>query len=198
MGAKQNHIPTLKTIPCTPYKVPPPTSPPSGGRLEGALWLDGSQIDLQLLSQCDDYFMSQAVMLAWQAGCAGEVPVGAVVVCSGRVVGQGYNRTRTDCDPTAHAEIIALRQAALQQGNYRLTDSTLYVTLEPCPMCAGAIVQARIARVVFAAADPRAGACGTVFNIVQSASLNHHTQVQGGVFEAVSADLLRAFFRRRR
>ena len=112
--------------------------------------------------------MERALALARRAAAAGEVPVGAVLVRDGEIIGEGYNRPISACDPTAHAEILALRQAAARVGNYRLPDSILYVTLEPCPMCAGAIVHARVKRVVFGASDPRTGAAGTVFNLLQA------------------------------
>jgi tRNA(adenine34) deaminase len=142
--------------------------------------------------------MAQALLLARQAIEQGEVPVGAVLVKEGLSLGQGYNRLITACDPTAHAEIVALRQAAVRLGNYRLVDTTLYVTLEPCPMCAGALLQARVKRLVFGAWDPRAGAAGTVFNLLQSEHLNHRTEVQGGVLGELCGELLRDFFRSRR
>ncbi len=127
-----------------------------------------------------------------------EVPVGAVVVVNGRPVAQAGNRMRTDCDPTAHAEIIALRAAARQVGNYRLTEATLYVTLEPCAMCAGALVQARIRRLVFGAADPKAGAVVSHFGLCTASVLNHRLLVTGGVLAEACGDLLRDFFRQRR
>jgi tRNA(adenine34) deaminase len=142
--------------------------------------------------------MAQALVLARQAIEQGEVPVGAVLVKEGLSLGQGYNCLITACDPTAHAEIVALRRAAARLGNYRLVDTTLYVTLEPCPMCAGALLQARVKRLVFGARDPRAGAAGTVFNLLQSEHLNHRTEVQGGVLGELCGELLRDFFRSRR
>ena len=142
--------------------------------------------------------MARALELAQQAANQGEVPIGAVVVMDGLAVGEGYNRPIASSDPTAHAEIIALRQAAARAGNYRLPGSTLYVTLEPCPMCAGAMVQARVARVVYGAGDSRAGACGTVFDILRSERLNHQARVDGGVLGEACAELLRSFFRMRR
>lgn len=147
----------------------------------------------------DQPWMEYALVLARQAFAAGEVPVGAVLIIDdGTIIGEGYNQPISTCDPTAHAEILALRQAAARIGNYRLTDSTLYVTLEPCPMCAGAIIHARVRRVVFGASDPRTGAAGTVFNLLQSDHLNHRAKVQGGVLEKACAELLRTFFRTRR
>lgn len=146
----------------------------------------------------DRYWMAQALDLAQQAAAAGEVPVGAVLVRGEALIGAGWNQPIGACDPTAHAEVLALRAAAARVGNYRLVDSTLYVTLEPCPMCAGALVQARVARVVFGAVDPRAGAAGTVFNVLQSARLNHRAEVTGGVLAEGCGTLLRDFFRARR
>jgi tRNA(adenine34) deaminase len=128
----------------------------------------------------------------------GEVPVGAVVVCGERVVARGHNRTREAADPTAHAEIRALREAVAKQGDWRLTDCVLYVTLEPCAMCAGAIVLARIERLVFAAHDPKAGMCGSLGNLVQDERLNHRVAVESGVLADESGELLREFFREKR
>lgn len=150
------------------------------------------------LFEQDRLWMRQALRLAEQAAAVGEVPVGAVLVRDGEVIGSGFNRPIGNCDPTAHAEILALRQAAEHVGNYRIIDSTLYVTLEPCPMCAGAMVHARVGRVVFGASDPRAGAAGTVFNLLQSESLNHRAAVTGGVLDDACGQLLRDFFRSRR
>lgn len=142
--------------------------------------------------------MDRALELARRAAGAGEVPVGAVLVQGGELIGEGWNQPIGACDPTAHAEVMALRAAAARVGNYRLVDSTLYVTLEPCPMCAGAIVHARVGRVVFGAVDPRAGAAGTVFDLLQSATLNHRAEVSGGVLSDACGALLRDFFRARR
>jgi tRNA(adenine34) deaminase len=128
----------------------------------------------------------------------GEVPVGAVVVCGDQVVARDHNRTREAADPTAHAEIHALREAAAKQGDWRLTDCVLYVTLEPCAMCAGAIVLARIERLVFAAHDPKAGMCGSLGNLVQDERLNHRVAVESGVLADESGELLREFFREKR
>lgn len=143
-------------------------------------------------------FMREALVLAREAASAGEVPVGAVVVKDGEVVGRGYNRPISGRDPTAHAEIIALRSAAERLGNYRLTGCDLYVTLEPCAMCAGAIMHARIARLVYGAADPKSGACGSVVNLFAETRLNHHTAATGGVMAAEAGYLLREFFSGRR
>jgi tRNA(adenine34) deaminase len=143
--------------------------------------------------------MLRALELAAQAAAEGEVPVGAILVgADGEVLGEGANAPIARHDPTAHAEILALRAAALRLGNYRLPGTTLYVTLEPCAMCAGALVHARVARLVFAAPDPKSGACGSVMNIVRNERLNHRVEVDGGVLEAEAAAQLRAFFEARR
>jgi len=146
----------------------------------------------------DLQWMERALELARCAEAEGEVPVGAVVVANGEVIGEGWNRPIALHDPTAHAEIHAIRDAAIQQKNYRIPGSTLYVTLEPCAMCAGAIVHARIERVVFAATDPRSGAAGSQFQLLQHSALNHHCQIESGVMGEESSELLRDFFRRRR
>ena len=146
----------------------------------------------------DERYMRRALELAGQAGEAGEVPVGAVLVLEGRVAGEGRNRMIEAADPTAHAEIEALRAACGSAGNYRLPGAELFVTLEPCAMCAGALVLARVARVVFSARDPRSGAAGSVFNILQNTALNHRCEVQSGPLEEESAELLRSFFQSRR
>lgn len=142
--------------------------------------------------------MRRALALAGEAEAAGEVPVGALVVLDGEVIGEGWNRPISSHDPTAHAEIVALRDAADRMGNYRLTGATLYVTLEPCLMCAGAMVHARIGRLVYGAPDPRAGAAGTVFEVLESPALNHRVEVAGGVLAMDCGERLRAFFRARR
>jgi len=147
----------------------------------------------------DQHFMRHALRLAARAAEAGEVPVGALLVDrQGVVIGEGWNGPIGSHDPTAHAEIQAVRAACLQVGNYRLPGTTLYVTLEPCPMCAGALVHARIGRVVFGAADPRSGAAGSLFNLLDSRELNHRAQVSGGVLAEECGQLLRDFFRARR
>jgi len=146
----------------------------------------------------DEQFMHEALSLARQAAAAGEVPVGAVVVKDGTVVGRGYNRPISARDPTAHAEVIALRNAAEQLGNYRLADCSLYVTLEPCAMCAGAIMHARVGRLVYATMDPKSGACGSVVNLFAENRLNHHATVTGGVLADEAARLLQDFFVARR
>jgi len=132
------------------------------------------------------------------AADAGEVPIGAVVVRDGAIVARGQNRVLRDVDPTAHAEIVAMRAAATALGNYRLNGCTLYVTLEPCAMCAGAMIHARIDRLVFAAADPKAGACGSVLSVLNHPQLNHQMQMEQGIAAEESAELLRGFFRERR
>ncbi len=144
-------------------------------------------------------YMQAALDLAKQAAEAGEVPVGAVVVYQDEIIGTGWNQPIRAQDPTAHAEIQAIRAAARQLGNYRLTGSTLYVTLEPCVMCAGAIVQARIARVVYGARQPRTGAAGSVFDLLPSDHrFNHRTECTGGLAAAAASDLLQTFFAQRR
>ena len=146
----------------------------------------------------DDPFMLHALNLARRARDEGEVPVGAVVVAEGEIIGEGWNRPITSRDPSAHAEIQALRSAGDRMGNYRLPGAVLYVTLEPCVMCAGAIFQARLAEVVFGAFDPKAGAAGGVVNLFEETRLNHHTRPRGGVMQEECAALLRDFFRERR
>ena len=142
----------------------------------------------------DERWMDSALREAELAYKKKEVPIGAVVVHKGRIIGRGYNQIESLRDPTAHAEMIAITAAATQIGGRRLEDCTLYVTLEPCPMCAGAIVLARIPRLVFGAWDPKAGACGTLFNIVQDERLNHRVEVVGGISEAKCSDMLKEFF----
>lgn len=143
-------------------------------------------------------FMRVALDLAQQARDAGEVPVGAVVVKDGAIIGRGYNRPISTADPTAHAEVMALRDAARHLSNYRLTDCTLYVTLEPCSMCVGAIFHARLARLVYGAADPKTGACGSVIDLPAQTQLNHHLQVTGGILAEEAGILLKQFFAERR
>ena len=143
-------------------------------------------------------WMSRALELAREAAKAGEVPVGAVIVREGEVIGEGHNRTVTDADPTTHAELVAIRKAAETLGDWRLLDCTLYVTLEPCAMCAGAVVLARIPRVVFGALDPKAGMVESLGSLLQDRRLNHRCEVTGGVLAAESGELLRSFFRERR
>ena len=142
--------------------------------------------------------MAQALALADEAGAAGEVPVGAIVVADGLVVGRGANAPVATFDPTAHAEILALRDAGRQLGRYRLEDCTLYVTLEPCPMCAAAMVHARLKRVVFGAWDPRQGAVDSAFQLLHSPHLNHRVDAFGGVLGEQCGHLLKSFFQQRR
>jgi tRNA(adenine34) deaminase len=142
--------------------------------------------------------MQAALAEARLAGEAGEVPIGAVVVLEGAIIARGQNRVLRDLDPTAHAEVVALRAAAAAIDNYRLTGCTLYVTLEPCAMCAGAMIHARLDRLVFAAADPKAGACGSVLAVLNHPQLNHQMEVEQGILADETADLLRSFFRERR
>ena len=146
----------------------------------------------------DAKWMQEALVLARLAEAAGEVPVGAVLVKDGAIVGSGWNQPIGAHDPSAHAEVMALRAAAKLAGNYRLTGTTLYVTLEPCAMCAGALVHARVARLVYGAADPKAGAAGSVFNLAQTDKLNHRLEVTGGVLAEECGSLLKDFFSRRR
>ena len=146
----------------------------------------------------DDDWMAHALALARAAGARGEVPVGAIVVCDERIVGRGGNAPIGACDPTAHAEIAALREAAATLGNYRLPGCALYVTLEPCAMCAGAVLHARIARLVYGARDPKTGACGSVIDLTGETRLNHHTRVTGGVAADACGALLTQFCAARR
>ena len=143
-------------------------------------------------------FMQAALAQPRQAAEAGEVPIGAIAVHNGAIVGCGQNRVLRDNDPTAHAEIVALREAAAFFGNYRLNGCTLYVTLEPCAMCAGAMIHARVDRLVYAAADPKAGAAGSVLSVLNHPKLNHQMQVEQGILAEESSELLRNFFRERR
>lgn len=142
--------------------------------------------------------MQEALRAAQRALEAGEVPIGAVVVHEGKVVGRGFNRNIADSDPTAHAEVMALREAGAAIGNHRLSDCELFATIEPCAMCAGALVHARIRRLVYGADDPRAGAVQSVMRVVNHPSLNHQMEVRGGVLAGKCADLLQEFFRARR
>ena len=146
----------------------------------------------------DADWMQHAYGLAKKAEAMGEVPVGAVVVADNQLIAEGWNQCILSHDPTAHAEIIALRKAGKKLQNYRLTDTTIYVTLEPCPMCTGAMVHARVGRLVFGASDPRTGAAGTVFQLAQNEQLNHSLQVEGGVLGHECAEQLKAFFRNKR
>ena len=146
----------------------------------------------------DQAFMARALEMARLAEARSEVPVGAVLVLDGRVVAEGHNRTRTDADPTAHAEVVVLRAAARRLGLRILPGATLFVTLEPCAQCAGAIVLARVARLVFGAPDPKAGMAGSLDNLVQDPRLNHSVELTGGVLAEPSGEVLRSFFRARR
>jgi tRNA(adenine34) deaminase len=146
----------------------------------------------------DTDFMQLALAQAQHAWSAGEVPVGAVVVRDGELIAVGYNQPIGRHDPTAHAEIVALRAAAEKLGNYRLPGCELFVTLEPCVMCSGAMMHARLARVVYGAADPKTGACGSVLNLFEQEKLNHHTELVGGVLADEAGAMLRGFFAERR
>ncbi len=149
-------------------------------------------------TQTDIGYMQQAIALAQQAAEQGEVPVGAIIVKDGAIIGKGSNTPIDTHDPTAHAEIIAMRDAAQRIGNYRLVDCTLYVTLEPCAMCTGAMQHARIARVVYGASDAKTGACGSVVDLMAETKLNHHAVVEGGVLAEECGSLLSTFFKARR
>ncbi len=151
-----------------------------------------------MMSSADEVWMQEAMSLARRAEESGEVPVGALVVSDGKVIGEGWNQPIAKHDPCAHAEIQAIRSACLYQQNYRLTGASLYVTLEPCAMCAGAIVHARVQRVIFAAHDPRTGAAESVFQLLNNPALNHHCDIVSGICAEESANMLRAFFRARR
>jgi len=142
----------------------------------------------------DDFFMGGALRQAARAYEAGEVPVGAVIVRGGRIIARAFNQVEQLKDATAHAEMLALTQAEASVGNWRLTDCTLYVTKEPCPMCAGAMVHTRLARVVFGASDPKGGAAGSAMNLLQCPALNHHCEITGGVREEECRELLQSFF----
>ena len=150
------------------------------------------------MSERDRYFMQLALEQARRAGACGEVPVGAVVVRAEEVIGSGFNQPIGRADPSAHAEIVALRAAAAALGNYRLPGCELFVTLEPCVMCAGAMLHARLARVVYGATDPKTGACGSVLDLFAEQRLNHHTRIEGGVLDQECGQLLKDFFRARR
>lgn len=149
-------------------------------------------------SATDELWMEEALRCAQRALEAGEVPVGAIVVCDGRIVGRGWNRNITDSDPSAHAEIMALREAGATVGNHRLGDCELFATIEPCPMCAGAVVHARMRRLVYGADDPKAGAVDSVIQVLNHPRLNHKIDVRRGVLAGRSAELLQAFFKSRR
>lgn len=162
---------------------------------------NGAEITIDLLQdlrELDEFLMGFALHEARLAHAASEVPIGAVVVIDKQIVGSGYNQPISRRDPTAHAEIIALREAARRIGNYRLTEATLYVTIEPCAMCAGALVNARIKRLVYGAPDLRAGGVDTVFQICSNSSLNHRVEVTAGVLAEAGRELMQSFFRQRR
>lgn len=143
-------------------------------------------------------YMQRAFELAQKAKDQDEVPVGAVIVYENEIIGEGCNQPISSNDPTAHAEIIALRQAGLALNNYRLPNASMYVTLEPCAMCAGALVHARLAKLIFAADDPKTGACGSVFNLLQTNELNHKVEIEKGIMEEKSRTLLQDFFKAKR
>lgn len=146
----------------------------------------------------DQIFMQEAILEAVQAARDGEVPIGAVIVFNNQIIAKAHNLRETNGDPTAHAEILVLRKAAGLKHHWRLLETTLYTTLEPCPMCAGAMVMARVNRLVFGASDPKAGAAGSLMNIVQDLRLNHRLEVTGGVMEKECRELLKDFFKNRR
>jgi tRNA(adenine34) deaminase len=154
--------------------------------------------DQRPTTEPDELWMAEALRAAQRALEAGEVPVGAVVVCGGRIVGCGWNRNITDSDPAAHAEIVALREAGATLGNHRLAECELFATIEPCPMCAGALVHARIKRLVYGADDPKAGAVQSVMQVVNHPQLNHRMEVRSGVLAGRCAELLQTFFKSRR
>ncbi len=157
-----------------------------------------SPVSVADIESPDVMWMRHALLLAHRAAAEGEVPVGAVIVKDGELIAEGWNRPIGNHDPSAHAEMQAMREAGKRLQNYRLNGTTLYVTLEPCPMCAGAMVHARIGRVVFGAADPRTGAAGSVYNLLQTEQLNHRCEVTAGVLATECGQLLRNFFRARR
>jgi len=146
----------------------------------------------------DEFWMEEALRAAQRALEAGDVPVGAVVVCGDEIIGRGWNRNLADTDPTAHAEIVALRQASANLGNHRLGDCSLFATIEPCAMCAGALVHARLRRLVYGADDPKAGAIHSVMEVLNHPQLNHRMEVRGGVLAGRCAEVLQTFFRNRR
>ena len=149
-------------------------------------------------AELDRQFMQQALDQAMLAGAAGEVPVGAVLVRDGQIISTGFNQPIGNSDPSAHAEMMALRTAAQDESNYRLPGTTLYVTLEPCTMCAGAMLHARVERVVFGAADPKTGAAGSALNLFANQQINHQTQAEGGVLAEECGQVLKRFFKERR
>ena len=162
------------------------------------MWLDSEDKPQVTFSEQDKVFMQRAMQLAGIAEEHGEVPVGAILVKEGKVIAEGWNASISKHDATAHAEIVTLRQAGQTLQNYRLLDTTLYVTLEPCPMCAGALLHSRVGRIVFGAYDLKAGAAGTVLNLFESQASYHYAQVEGGLLEEECRHQLQAFFKRRR
>ncbi len=150
------------------------------------------------LAPTDELWMEEALRCARRAPEAGEVPVGAIVVCDGKVVGRGWNQNISNSDPTAHAEVVALREAGATLGNHRLGDCDLFATIEPCAMCAGALVHARVRRLVYGAVDPKAGAVHSVMQVLNHPGLNHKVEVRGGVLAGKCAEVLQEFFRNRR
>lgn len=153
---------------------------------------------IELNPATDEIWMHDAILAAQRALEAGEVPVGAIVVCDGKIVGRGWNRNLTDCDPTSHAEIVALREAGRNVGNHRLSDCELFATIEPCAMCAGALVHARVKRLIYGAEDPKAGAVHSVLQVLNHPRLNHRMEVRAGVLGGKCAELMQEFFRSRR
>lgn len=149
-------------------------------------------------TELDQDFIREALAEAKKAALLGEVPVGAVIVCDGKITARAHNLKETTGDPTAHAELIALREAAKKTKSWRLTNATLYTTLEPCPMCAGAMVLARVKRLVFGARDPKSGSAGSIMNLVQDDRLNHSLEVMSGILETECGNILKEFFRERR
>lgn len=182
------------------------------GQLPGGLPLPAGRVEVRAVEpgttkpgftrdsamEADEILMSAALAEAHAAAAAGEVPIGAIAAKDGKVIARGQNRVLRDCDPTAHAEIVALRAAAKAIGNYRLMECELFVTLEPCAMCAGAMIHARLGRLVYAAADPKAGAAGSVLDVLNHPRLNHRMAVTEGVLAEECGELLRGFFRERR
>jgi tRNA(adenine34) deaminase len=159
---------------------------------------DPTTNDRRPTTALDELWMEEALRAAQRALESGEVPVGAVVVCDGKIIARGWNRNITDADPTAHAEIVALREAGAILGNHRLSQCDLFATIEPCPMCAGALVHARINRLVYGADDPKAGAVHSVMQLLNHRQLNHKVKVRRGVLAGRSAELLQSFFKNRR
>lgn len=151
-----------------------------------------------MFSSSDQFWMKHAITLAQQAGQNNEVPIAAVLISEEKIIGQGWNQTIAQCDPTAHAEIIALREAAKNQGNYRLLNTTLYVTIEPCVMCVGAMLHARIKRLVYGALEPRTGAVASQFHLLDTRQLNHHIVWEGGCEAQICSKLMQEFFQARR